>query len=581
MADIASPPTHLLDRAGLTSFSGKPTETATLPTGAIVNARYADMLRASAGRRIMDVCEGIWVIRNYAIVNCIVVEVDRGLVLFDTGTNVGEGEIFRQVIRERTDAPIIAIIYSHSHYTGGASALLADSPDAITIGHPKLEANFLAGSLDLRPSRDRRLRMQFGAFLPDDGPDARLSPPILKAADPARFAHGHVPVVKAVADGEVMTIGGTAFEFYHAVGDTDDTLTVYLPDRDTVVTNVVSRQFFAMSTLRGERYREPPGIIASYDKIRAIAPEHYVQMHGDHVSGRDEVTRIMQIQRDAYSFTYNQAIRGINQGWSPDEIVLRTRLPATLRDDPSLFEGYSEFAFALRGIYAGLIGWYAEDAADMHPPSPARLGRAIVDGFGGSPALLKVALEAIDRREFDLAAKLAGFAVQADSSDMEARRVKAIALREMARVSTGLQAHNFYLVEALELEGKIDTRQSNDGFFGEVTFGSVDLAPPISLVDVLETRIIPRRSAGVQQSVDVYFSDIDERFRIDIRDSVAEVRQASDPSGAPTIETDRSTWFGIIEQTRPVSAVMDDGRCRLIGIDLCEVETFLAMFDPV
>src|SRR5690606_31444790 len=188
--------------------------------------------------------------------------------------------------------------------------------------------------------------------------DARIAPPAQKGGDPAKMEDGHVAVRRTVGDGEALTIDGTEFVFYHAQGDTDDTLTVHVPRLSAVLTNVIARQFFAMSTLRGERFRDPQGIIDSYERIRQLAPEHYLPTHGDPLSGKAAVHQLMTVHRDAYAFTLNQAIRGINKGWTPDEIVARTPLPKKLADDPSLFQGYSEYAFALRGIYAGLIGWF-------------------------------------------------------------------------------------------------------------------------------------------------------------------------------------------------------------------------------
>ncbi|MCR5876751.1 MBL fold metallo-hydrolase [Phenylobacterium sp. J426] len=63
--------------------------------------------------------ERVWTIRDFSIVNCIVVETRDGLVVFDTGVNIGEGETFLAEIRKLSNKPILAIVYSHSHYTRG------------------------------------------------------------------------------------------------------------------------------------------------------------------------------------------------------------------------------------------------------------------------------------------------------------------------------------------------------------------------------------------------------------------------------------------------------------------------------
>jgi alkyl sulfatase BDS1-like metallo-beta-lactamase superfamily hydrolase len=564
-------------------YAGKPAESGAMGNGALINADYLKWARGGDRvARIDDVREGVWVIRNHSIVNCTVIETDAGLVIFDTGTTRAEGLKFLKLIRSRTDKPIAAIIYSHNHYTGGAQAMVEDArnPDVMIIGHPKLEANFGNNSLDLRPSTWRRADMQFGYYLPKSGPDAGMSPPETPPASPEEGVTQHVKVNRPVADGERVTIGGTDFVFYHAQGDTDDTLTVWIPRLSTVMTNVISLQFMAMNTLRGQPYREPHGIIASYTQIRDLAPEHYVPSHGDALSGRAAIHHRMQMHRDAYSFTFNQAKRGINLGWSPDEIVERTPLPERFRAEPSLFEGYSEYEFALRGIYTGLIGWFAEDTADMHPPTPARLGAAVVEGFGGRERLLAAVTAAQERREYNLAAKLAGHAVYADPTDREARMAKAAALRSMAHISTGSQAHNFYLTEALDLEGRIDSRKpTEEGFFG-LGFGTVANAPPATLVTVLESRIAPERSRGMNQSFALRFSDVNTGFRVDIRDGVAEVRPDDGAKGLASLSIDRESWFDIMTGGTTLAKAIGTGKARLSGTTAQGMTKILAAFDP-
>lgn len=572
--------------AGANVFSGAPAEIGTLPNGGLMNKRTTDQIGRRGGE-IVDVSDGLWVLRNYSIVNCIVVETAAGLVVMDSGTTRADGLNFLKLIRSRTNKPILAIIYSHNHYTGGAKALIegAGNPDVVVIGHPKLEANFEAKSLAMHASTTRRANMQFGLFLPKRGPDAAAGIPSTTPASPEERVPQHVPVSKSVVDGETLKIGGTDFTFYHAQGDTDDTLTVWIPGMKAVITNVISDHFMAMYTLRGQPFRDPQGIIDSYSRIRDLEPEYYVQTHGAPVIGKAEIHKRMQLHHDAYSYTYNQAIRGINLGWSPEEIVERTPLPARFRDEPSLIESYSEYEFALRGIYSGLMGWFAEDTAALHPPTPARLGKAVETGFGGRARLLDAARAAQQRKEYDLAAVLAGYAVAADPRDMAARQVKADALRSMAQVSTATQSHNFYLAEALELEGKIDTRAQLANGFGGFGWETVVGQPPETLVSVLESRIAPERSRGVDASFVLVFTDAPQRYRVDIRDAVAEVRPAADGDSAPVLALpmlalSRRDWFDIMTGKTRLADAAAAGKAKVSGAGVGEIGGLLAMFDP-
>jgi hypothetical protein len=63
----------------------------------------------------------------------------------------------------------------------------------------------------------------------------------------------------------------------------------------------------------------------------------------------------------------------------PRESISRSRyqtikLPKHLRDYPALFPLYVGPEYIIRGFYRGIVGWYAEDTADIHPPTPKELG---------------------------------------------------------------------------------------------------------------------------------------------------------------------------------------------------------------
>lgn len=564
-------------------FAGAPAEIGTLANGALINKQAVAYRGERQAGQIADVRDGLWVLRNYSIVNCIVVETAAGLVVMDTGTTRADGLNFLKHIRSRTDKPILAIIYSHNHYTAGARAIIegAGNPDVMVVGHPKLEANFKARSLALHPSIKRRVNMQFGLYLPKSGPDAAVGVPSTKPASPEERVPQHVTVTKTVADGETINIGGSDFTFYHAQGDTDDTLTVWIPDKKAVITNVTSDHFMAMYTLRGQPFRDPQGIIDSYARIRDLAPDYYVQTHGAPLAGKAEIAKRMQLHHDAYSYTYNQALRGINLGWSPEEIVERTPLPKRFRDEPSLIESYAEYTFALRGIYAGLMGWFAEDTSALHPPTPARLGHAIAAGFGGRDPLLAAARAAQQRREYNLAAVLAGYAVAADPRDPAARQAKADALRSMAQVSTASQSHNFYLAEALELEGKIDTRKPLANGFGGFGWETVAEQPPEALVSVLESRIVPERSHGIEASFVVDFVDAAGRYRVNIRDAVAEVGPAATDAKTPVLSIARRDWFDLMTGKTPLAEMVAAGKAKVGGAPAGEIGKLLAMFDSI
>ena len=97
------------------------------PNGAKVNAQYEKFLSEGAfgGTQIVKVREGVWSVIGYCLNNFTFVEGKTGLIAFDTGANVGQGQAVLKMIQEKVNKPVVAIIYSHFHYTGGAKAYAA------------------------------------------------------------------------------------------------------------------------------------------------------------------------------------------------------------------------------------------------------------------------------------------------------------------------------------------------------------------------------------------------------------------------------------------------------------------------
>jgi glyoxylase-like metal-dependent hydrolase (beta-lactamase superfamily II) len=114
------------------------------PNGAIANADYIDWSKNSAfgaGTVVHQPREGVWSISGYSIANYTFIEGKTGLIVFDTGNNIGMGQAALKIIREHSDKPISAIIYSHHHYTGGSTVFAEASKtgELPVYGHPDLE----------------------------------------------------------------------------------------------------------------------------------------------------------------------------------------------------------------------------------------------------------------------------------------------------------------------------------------------------------------------------------------------------------------------------------------------------------
>jgi alkyl sulfatase BDS1-like metallo-beta-lactamase superfamily hydrolase len=514
--------------------------------------------------------DGVHTIVGYSLSNYTFIEGETGLIAFDTGNNMGMARETLRMIREVSDKPIVAIIYSHHHYTGGARAYVEEGgdKDVKVFGHPDVDANMLSSSGLLGPMQFRRAGIQLGFYLPHEGPDAVFGPAEPQFDDPALNETGHVNVTHPVQDGEEVVIDGVKAVFYHVVSDTRDSLIVYFPDLDLALHNsAITPMSFPLYTLRGDSYRTPVEMIAGIDKLRELMPKHTIGCHGHPVSTKEEGYEIATAHRDAYAFIYNQSIRAINRGMTPDEMASTIRLPKHLDEHPWLFPAYIDNEYSVRGQYRGIVGWYAEDTADLHPPDMEELSGEIVAAAGGASKLIERAKRAYGEKKYNLSAKLLSYVLAVEPDNRAARQLKAKALRSMAQATrSGIQTRNFLLTHALHLEGKLDwTKPPSISFFGMPTVESMLEMPPGTSLKLLESQIDPAKSAKLQSVVKVTFTDLDRSWALNVRRGVAEVSEVVPKKVDATLALPRELWFQIALQQTTLGEAIDSGSAKLNG----------------
>jgi len=582
MVDENSSP---VEKSPLFYRGGMDDRVVTVDNGARVNRDYASFIENGPWRetRTWAVRPGVHTITGRGLSNFTFIEGDTGLILFDTGVNDGMGLDALKMKAEFSDKPISAIIYSHWHYTGGTHAIRNAHPgqDIPIYGHPKLDENMRAQFLVLSGASRRRGAMQMGYYLPESGPDAfyAIDEPLYE--DPMLERHGHVAVTNPVGHGEKVTIDGLNFVFYHAVADTDDSLIVHVPALDVVLHNAAVMPFlFPLYTLRGDYYRSVPDMIDSIDLMRRLRPEHLIGCHGVPVSGKEAAYDLLTTNRDAFAYLFQRTIQGINAGMTPDELAVSVRLPKRWADYPGLFPAYVDVEHIVRGIYRGLIGWWAEDSADLHPPVRQELDAAIVEGFGGSENIVAKAREAFAEKKYNLTASLLSSVLTVEPDNASARRLKAKALRRMAQATpTGVQSRSFFLTEALHLEGALDRFDLPGGRrkWPPVNIEPMLSQPPGTFVGMLQYRLNADVAGDLNVALQIDYTDLDRSFGIAIRHGAVEYMDRAPERADIVIETRRRHWVEVMIRQSTFADAVEQSRLSVSG-DAQLLERVLAAY---
>ncbi|MGF6773569.1 alkyl sulfatase BDS1-like metallo-beta-lactamase superfamily hydrolase [Paraburkholderia sp. GAS199] len=551
------------------------------PRGARVAASTLKAVAATfaVAPRLIEVAPKVWNLVGIGISSRMMIDAPEGLVIFDTGDDLEDGEHALAEFRKVSDRPIKAIVYSHNHYAHGTQAFVREAPDAMIIGHhevnrhlAEISTGFASGGEfpEAVPALTARYERQFALHLPPTGPDTGLA-----AIIPPGRAKGTVPATHLVHDGDELTVAGLRMQFFTGhFSDSEDTLTAWVPEMKLVYNNFLWPSLFNFYTLRGDVFRDPSSWRNGLKLIRDLEPELLVNTHALPYVGKANVRQALELYMDAISYMIDQTLRGINKGLLPDELKEFVKLPPHLREFANNAETYSEFFYFPLHLYHHIFGWFDGDAASIHRLAHDEEARRIVAGFGGASKVLAQYREAMAQRDLVWASRLAGWLLATDPENDTYRQAQAEALRQIAYRAPGTIPRHFNLTQALELERKIAPVRS---VLPDVQ--TVKAAEPARFIDFLRVRLDPQRSAGVQQRLVIEISDRNARHALQVRRGVCEFHR--DPGetviGDLSLRVTQQAWAEYYVGRQSIAALLDSGSATCDRRD--DLIRFFALFD--
>ena len=404
-------------------------------------------------QQVVQVTDNVYTAVGFHGANTSMIVGTDGIIIVDTLMGPTAAANAFKALRQYSDKPVKAIIYTHSHgdHTGGASAFAGD-------GDPAIIAMGDFGSADgvgaaLAPIMRARGARQFGRDLPSEETTNRGLAPA-DTIDHDRGKGYLAPTVLITNDVYKTTIAGVEVELYSGPGETDDALFVWLPKEKVLFSGDNFYQAFPnLYAIRGTPYRNVLNWSDSVAKMASFEPDHLVPGHTVPILGGESATTALQDYSEAIHSVYEQTVSGINQGKSPDLIAHEVELPGHLKDKPYLVEFYGTVPHAVRAIYAGLLGWYDGNATKLNPLHPRNEAKEMAKLAGGTRKLSKRMLQALEDGDFQWALELADHLKWLDDGDKHlARATKIKALRGLAAREYNAPNRNYYLSYANELE---------------------------------------------------------------------------------------------------------------------------------
>ncbi len=436
-------------------------EVHTGPKGQKGQKQSIDLIDVFGEKRVERVTDNVWVAMAYGAAASTIVETLNGIIIVDCGDGEHQAQNIIDDFRaaSKVDKPVVGIIYTHWHYALGARSYMKEATEDVQIwADDKMIPNLSNNSIVLGESVSQRGAMHMGVLLPEEGEDALITSGLGRCflepnAEPeALFL---VPPTYFVTDEAKFEIDGVKVELYNHPSDVTDNLIVNFPDFKVVHQNNIWPGVFNISTSRGDRYRDPLVLISGYERIIDLEPEFVCSTHGKTLVGKEEIKEIATAYKSTVLYVYNQTIRGINDGLDADEIVERFELPQYVLDDYSTAELYGEYAYHIRGIYAGLVGFPTFDPSRFHKLPRKMEGEKMAAAMGGVASVVGLIKQAYADEDFLWGIQLSNYLVAIDPEGMEYKQLKADGLRELGRRTTAASSRNQFTSYALYLEGKV------------------------------------------------------------------------------------------------------------------------------
>jgi alkyl sulfatase BDS1-like metallo-beta-lactamase superfamily hydrolase len=549
------------------------------PEGAAV--ALADLVAHSQEfeRRVYEVTDGVHVAVGFGIANSILIEGDRGAIVVDAMGSVEAARAVRAEFEKITRKPIEALVYTHNHadHIFGARGFVPEG-EVDVYAHETTNAYINRVVSIIRPIIAVRSARMFGDLLPKSGEDALVNVgigPFLEIGPHAGGTPSLIRPNRTFRDKLEVEIAGVRLELVHAPGETNDQIFVWLPEKKVLLPgDNVYKAFPNLYTIRGTLYRDVLEWVRSLDAMRALEPEHLVPSHTRPVSGREQIAEILTAYRDAIQYVHDQTIRGINQGFTPDELVEVVKLPPHLAGHPYLQEFYGTVEWSVRSIFTGYLGWFGGDAAALSPAGPDERAAGFAELAGGPEALLAAARRAADEERYAWTAELATQMLRLEPENEEARSLKARALRDLGQRSRSPNGRNYYLTQALELEGEVVARE---GSLDESVMGLLRALPIGDILAAMPVYLDAERSADVEMTVGFRFPDADESYTIEVRRGVAEFREGLSEERDVAIQTDSDVWREITLGLRNPALAFASDEVEIEGSALDAVR-FLRLF---
>lgn len=475
---------------------------------------------------LFKVRDSIYQIRGLDMSNMTIIEGDTGLIIIDPLISAEMAKAGLDLYyANRPHKPVVAVIYTHSHVDHYAGVKGVTTQADVDAGKVKIVApdgfleeaiseNVYAGN-----AMTRRSQYQYGYYLPSDakgqvdaglGKSASLGTNTLIA-----------PTVIIKETGEMLTVDGVEMEFQMAPGtEAPAEMLIYFPQFKALASaEDLTHTLHNLYTLRGAQIRDADkwwktineAIDRFGDKTEVIFAQHHWPKWD-----KQNIIPYMKKQRNQFKYIHDQALRMMNEGYTPIELAEAMEVPDSIGKEWYNRGYYGSVNHDSKAVYQKYLGWYDSNPANLYPLPPVEAAKEYVRYMGGADKVVKLAKADFDKGNYRWAAEVLKQVVFADPNNKAAKELQADTFEQLGYQQENPTWRNEFLMAAYELRNGV-----NQDVFSTAAPDVVLAMTPDMLLDFMGLRLNGPKAAKINSTFNMTFSDDkDAKYAVTLEDGV-------------------------------------------------------------
>lgn len=450
----------------------------------------------------------VFQIRGYDLASMTLVYDGSGWIVMDVLTTKERAEaVWNDIVVEyfnlARDQPCInTIIYSHSHidHYGGIGGLEKYiRPDCEILAPEGFTKYAVSENIYVGAAMKRRAMYQYGSNLPLDATgcvDCGLGKAVSVGTNTIRiptieigsenYLSGKKYCVYDATEGKLLKTKKEVIEKadnlilqiqYTPGTEAPAEMNVYMPEQKVLfIAENCAGTLHNTLTPRGAEVRDPLAWANFLDETLVSFPDLEIvcNAHNWPHFGHEDSVEFIEIQRDMYRYINNATLHLINLGYTIDEVGRMISgedgtipLPKDFADTWCCHGFYGTYNHDAKAVYQRYMGWYDGNPSHLNRHKPADRASRYVKAFNGAEGLLEHAEKAFQDMDYEWAAELYDYLLNADRtlitdvSFSKAAEGYAATLREMGYRSESPSWRNMYLTGAREVALLKDSYNSN------------------------------------------------------------------------------------------------------------------------